>query len=154
MDWTIIITGAVGGLAAGLIAPLSPIVSWFLEKRRQKLEYKRELIRDAREALATAQTPDGPAFIDTPAYYAIRPYLSKKAVGMLETSWIVFAAGSRLGPVQGAVIDSLAQLERDWGLVAGGPEPRLPSEAPIKGRAPRKPGREKADRPIAPSTQE
>lgn len=133
MDWTTIITAAVAGAGAGVISSLlAPWVAWAIEKRRQAIDYKRELIGNARTALAEAMAKeDDEIFVKSAAYHALRPYLNEKAVGMLEAKYVGYSDGDRVGAVNGELIDAIAKLEREWGLISGRREPRLPSRVPV-----------------------
>lgn len=80
--------GFSGGVVGSLIAPW---VNWGIEKRREKLKYRRDLVQRWREAIE--KDFDQLAFNDTALYASLRPHLSKDALDAIEGNRIAVRVG-------------------------------------------------------------
>lgn len=113
-----VVISAIVGLLAGTVGSLiAPWVHWSIEKRKSKIEYRREQIRKWREEINASDT-NGVKPTDTAAYSAMRPYLDPELVKKLENALTIFASGGR-GPNTKKLIllDEITRLEREWGLI-------------------------------------
>lgn len=113
-----VITGVMGFIA-GLFAPW---VKWGIEKRRERLRHRRDLVAKWRRMIQTvAGTPIDPALGVTHLlerhedYYSLRPHLSTKTLGEIHSphTW----DGSSIGAELNNTLDDIAEIERKWGLV-------------------------------------
>jgi len=111
-----LISRAVGSLIA-------PWVHWGIEKRRGKLVRRQRIIDDCRSALSE---PDFSVFVfrETPAYAAIRQYLSEKVRTQTESAsgTRVYVAAIGAGRGEGnlhrtTLADEIARIEKEWELV-------------------------------------
>lgn len=117
--WSILIPAASGllaGIAGSLIAPW---VHWGIEKRREKLRYRREIVEVARQRI---EAPDfsKQSFRVSREYRYLRPYLDENIATTLERdlSTLVGQSGEDpSSPYRKKLIEALAKLERKWGLV-------------------------------------
>lgn len=104
-----------GALVGSLIAPL---VNWGIEKRRNRIAYRRELIKQWRADIQT-NYESFPQFSSSASYAAIRPHLTKEAVSKLEKP--VFHSRAQLGragdPMRHLLLDEISRIEREWKLV-------------------------------------
>jgi len=126
-------SGAIAGLISGVVGSLiAPWVQWAVEKRRNRQNYRRELIQSWRDTVtAFVQKGNGPDRInqlsETPEYSMMKAYLNSESrhwieVTMAETydsiredepeDWRLEVAGKRK-----IILDELARLEQKWGLV-------------------------------------
>jgi predicted YcjX-like family ATPase len=114
-----IVTGALG-FVAGLFTPW---VKWGIEKRRLKLQHRRELVARWRRMIQTiAQSPaetdvDVTRLLESHEdFYSLQPHLSSKALGQIHrgTTWL---AGSTIGAALQYMLDDIARIEKEWGLV-------------------------------------
>jgi hypothetical protein len=106
------IAGLVSGVAASLVAPW---VSWSIEQKREKLAYKRSLIRRWREFLANDF--DQLAFSGTAAYSEMRPHLSPSTREAIEGNKITVRLGRGGNVIHSLVLDDIARVEKEWGIV-------------------------------------
>ncbi len=114
-----IVTGLLGFIA-GLFTPW---VKWGIEKRRLKLRYRQELIaRWRRMVQRIAQSPvdsqDGVTRLleAHEDFYSLQPHLSSKAPGQIRRG-SAFLAGSTIGAALQFIVDDIARIEKEWGLV-------------------------------------
>lgn len=113
-----IATAAVTGLVSGVIASLfAPWVHWGIELRRNRLGYRRDVIRFAREdAKADFEREK---FVKTYSYSIIRDELLPETVARLHepapppgTAAAAWQEAMRL-----EMLLEIARIERKWGLV-------------------------------------
>ena len=111
-----VVIPAIAGLVSGGIASLvAPWVNWRIEQKREKLAYKRALIRRWREFLATDF--DQLAFTGTAVYSEIRPHLSSSTRESIEGNKITVRLGRGGNLIHSLVLDDIARLEKEWDLV-------------------------------------
>jgi hypothetical protein len=122
MDWVDVITRFIvppilGG-AGGLIAIYA---NWGIEKSRQRLARRRELITGWRMELMPMLRDRSrgwhelrPEVTASPYYASLRPHLSKEALKRLENERLVVAGGDF--PVQDFT-NEIGRIEREWKLV-------------------------------------
>jgi hypothetical protein len=138
MNWDIVLPYVLTfalGVAAGLF---SPWAYWGLQKRKQRLHGRRELVTAWRHELIpmVASSQDLPEIwggpkqakvLSSPCYASLRPHLSKEAIKKIEdpTLGLVLNRGgappseSHLAyrfPLK-IFIDEIARIEREWNLV-------------------------------------
>jgi hypothetical protein len=122
MDLTLkiaLIAGAsaiVGGLITGVIAPY---IAWGIEKRRTKLNDRRERIREWRKQIQIKEF-NRESFRQTTGYSTLRPYLSKKALAQMESETILIQNGGRVGGVNNLkpiIQDEISRIEKKWKLL-------------------------------------
>ena len=110
----------VGGLAGSLIAP---VVQWSIEKRRGKAAYRREMIARWRKAIDVHDFHDrwieGVPFGRTAEYAEMRQYIRPTLVSALEDERANFPTAHGRGGYgeRTQLLDSIAELEREWGLL-------------------------------------
>ena len=138
MNWDIVLQYVLPS-ALGVVAGLfSPWANWGIEKRKQRLQRRRELIAGWRLELIpmVASSQDSPEIwagpkqakvLSSPLYASLRPHLSKEAIKKIEdpTMGLVLNRGgappseSHLAyrfPLK-IFIDEIARIEREWNLV-------------------------------------
>lgn len=107
------IIGAISGsVVTGIGAFIAPWVNWGIEKRRDKMNRRRDLINNARIHLA-GRTLNREALRLSPAYAALRAHLTAEVVNNIEQR-------DRSGgeeTIQGTIMMELAELERKWKLI-------------------------------------
>lgn len=122
--------GAIAGLISGVIGSLiAPWVQWAIEKRRNLFEYRRELIKTWRDELENFDYEEG-NIRTTATYSAIRPHLKQEIGERLESPREVHVevesrdgvsditiSGKSPSSVKNMLLDEVARIERDWGLV-------------------------------------
>jgi hypothetical protein len=106
---------------AGLLANWQ---QWGLEKRRERLKRRRELVDSWRNGLLKdldltgyAGSSPGPKykFMETPEYASLRPHLSEKLRSQLEQKSLIIGGGSNYPRAE--LIEEIARKEREWGLI-------------------------------------
>ena len=139
MNWDIVLQYVLPsalGVAAGLF---SPWANWGIEKRKQRLQRRRELIAGWRLELipmVASSSQDLPEIwagpkqakvLSSPLYASLRPHLSKEAIKKIEdpTMGLVLSRGG--APPSGShwayrfplkiFVDEIARIEREWKLV-------------------------------------
>lgn len=115
-----VLLGFIAGIAGSLIAPW---VNWGVEKKREKLSHRRELIKEWRKMVK--QVIEG---VDqenvTPlemlqrheAYYSLERHLSKKTRFEVHTQR-TFKAGSTISASLSFILDEVSELEKKWKLI-------------------------------------
>jgi hypothetical protein len=123
------------GVAVGLF---SPWAYWGIEKRKKRLQRRRELVTGWRleiiPMVASSQDlleiwagPKQAKVLTSPSYASLRPHLSKEAIKKIEdpTMGLVLNRGGAL-PSESHLayrfplkifIDEIARIEREWDLV-------------------------------------
>jgi hypothetical protein len=128
-----IISGIVG-FATGAIASLvAPWVNWGIEKKRQKLNYKREQVAKWRkmiEEVADAQESHkndlhsglsheplwARQLLERHAdFYSLQPYLSTKTRAALDGR--TFLVGTTIESSLAYMVDDIARIEKKWDLI-------------------------------------
>lgn len=120
------LTPAAAGLLSGVIGSLvAPWVQWGIEARRERLKARRELLSNARTALANP--PPVAEFRKLPLYFQLKPHLSEKTVNAVtgtfdeygrEVIQLVMGGGyGGVNPYVHLVLDDLSQKEKEWGLL-------------------------------------
>jgi hypothetical protein len=121
-----LIAGAVGGTVASL-------VNWGIEKRKQKLAYRRELVASWRKMIADAPGQLGTKIADTNEllaffegqqnYYSLRAHLTTDTRARLKQSILhmVLTPPSVGMPPTNQLLrllsDEVARIEKEWELV-------------------------------------
>src|SRR5687767_10846727 len=110
---------ALLGFLAGVLGSLfAPWVQWTIEKRRSKLQYRRDLVKTWREAAGLALR-DGGDFRGTAAYSSLRPHLDPQLRALVEDPYHLLAGGNaRPGDAKHhMILDDIARIEKEWGLL-------------------------------------
>jgi len=138
MNWDIVLQYVLPS-ALGVVAGLfSPWANWGIEKRKQRLQRRRELIAGWRLELIpmVASSQDSPEIwagpkqakvLSSSIYASLRPHLSKEAIKKIEdpTMGLVLNRGG-VPPSESYLayrfplkifIDEIARIEREWNLV-------------------------------------
>jgi hypothetical protein len=126
------IIGGVAGLVTGVIGSLiAPWANWLIEKRKQKLAYRRELVAkwrkmveevnlfSSREELTHKQTRE--MLVKHVDYYSLHPHLQEKVlkkhnkvIDKIKTpDYKVFGTYTILT----FLVDQIAEIEKKWKLV-------------------------------------
>lgn len=75
-----VVAGAGGGTFAALVTPWA---QWGVDKRRERIERRIEIIRGARELVHQGQDVERSVLLKDPRYLAIRPHLSAEVEAKL-----------------------------------------------------------------------
>ncbi len=108
--------GLLGGVVGSLVAPW---VHWGIEKRRSRLESRRNLVQEWKRALDIAPF-DWDAFRESAAYASLRLHLSPKAMALVESGSMLLGSGGRgqgINNFRPFLLDEVARIEREWLLV-------------------------------------
>lgn len=112
------IASAVVGFASGL---LTPWIKWQVEKRREQLAYRRELVKAWRAAIEQEKyqfADERSTLLSSAAYSGLRVQLSAEALKTVEAVRTVYVGGARGDSVQKHVLlDEVARLEKKWALL-------------------------------------
>jgi len=106
-----LIAGAVGSLIA-------PWVHWAIEKRRAKIEYRRNSIAEWRSQIEAFNWNED-SFGDSATYASMRPHMNPEVVSRIEgpRTYIVPNEGRGCNAMKQCLVDELSRLEVDWGLL-------------------------------------
>ena len=113
-----VLPAALGFFGAMLGSLAAPRVNWGIEKLRQRNQARRELIAEARAAVA--QHDDVYEFRKSVPYGRIRPYLSAEALNYVEatnTIHVVLGTGGGINPYKPLVMRDINKLEQEWELL-------------------------------------
>jgi hypothetical protein len=122
MDWVDIAARyVVPPILGGLAGFFSPWASWEIEKRRQKLARRRELVTGWRMTLIpmlnerkTDWLNLRPKLIASPFYASLRPHLSDEALKMIYADRTVHAGEDVFLKL---FTNEIGRIEREWKLV-------------------------------------
>lgn len=106
--------------ALGLSGLLTLWAKWQIEKRRDRQQYRRELIQTWRDAIERHDdfTSEENSFGDTDAYASLRPHMSEEVIKKFEAPRTVYVSGGRGESVKKQMLlDEIARIESNWGLV-------------------------------------
>jgi hypothetical protein len=104
------ILGFIAGVIGSLVAPW---VHWGIEKRRQKMNYRRQLIKEWREEIDF----DVADFPNKARYSSLRPHLSKETIDAIEGNEITIRMGRKGDVIKGLLLDDIAKIEKQWDLI-------------------------------------
>jgi len=130
MDYTKILVPAIAGLLTGIIGSfIAPWAKWGIEKRKLRLENKKELLAESRTKIVD-QGIDNEEFMSTVVYSRIREYLSESLIKDIEGTYtgglnskrtinVVVGSGRNSGvnPFKNKLLDELTMLEKKWKLI-------------------------------------
>lgn len=112
--WSILIP-ALAGLVSGIIGSLvAPWVTWGIEKRKEKMKRRQELVQSCRKMLDTHSRE---RFLETQEYRHIRPFLSEEAVKCMEGELVMARQPGGPDRLRQALAESIDELEKHWGLI-------------------------------------
>jgi hypothetical protein len=121
MDWDIIgryVLPSALAIGTGLF---SPWAGWGIEKRRQRLERRRELVTAWRMNLIPLikRNPDRealrPKLMESPYYASLRPHIKPELLRRIEGKSRVAVAGEDF-PYE-IFVGEIGRIEREWKLV-------------------------------------
>ncbi len=127
----IVIPAVVGLLSGALGSLVAPWINWGIEKKKEKIKSRAQLIKDLREVLAKEEITNR-EFRNMALYSQIKSYLSKGTVEAIEGSFhegpgvvhretvVMVVGGGRLAganPFKNRTLDELTDLEKKWGLI-------------------------------------
>jgi hypothetical protein len=113
-----LISGVLG-LFGGWIASLVPLINWGIEKRRKKLDLRRERIMKW-QSMVSSPSFDAANFAQDAEYFALRPYLSKKLVGLIDSINLgthIIALGSGANFLKIELLKEIGELQKKWNLI-------------------------------------
>src|SRR5581483_9896050 len=109
---------AILGLVSGAIGSLvAPWVQWRIERKREKLAYKKEMIRRWRQFLDQKRDFDESELLDSAVYSEMRPHLSSRTVQSIECDKIDVRIGRGGYVIRSLILDDLSRLEEEWDLI-------------------------------------
>jgi hypothetical protein len=122
MDWIDVAARyVVPPILGGLAGFFSPWANWGIEKRRQKLARRRELITGWRLELIPMLSDREKDWLElrsamtaSPFYASLRPHLSENAVKMIEADRTAFAGTDVFLRL---FTNEIARIEQKWKLV-------------------------------------
>jgi hypothetical protein len=107
-----LIAGAIGSLIA-------PWVVWGIEKKRGRLQYRREQIASWRKAISGDFDQKG--FSESEIYPMLKRYLSKQLVKYIESikdhQSMRVVSLTTSDPIRLLLLEDIAKLERKWRLI-------------------------------------
>jgi len=107
-----IISGVFGLIAGAVGSLIAPWVHWGIEKRRNKLDRRRALIDNTRIFLS-GDAPTREDYRQSPAYAAIRPYLSQRIRDNIQQRNTSGAEQI----LREDILQEIAALEKRWKLI-------------------------------------
>jgi hypothetical protein len=118
---------ALLGFFAGVLgATFTPIIQWNIEKRRLKLQYKRDLIAQWRKAIAEAAaaiSPDAPFeevltyMVRNPAFYSLIVHRDPNTILRLQATHSELIKQASVHLAIAAFMEDINRMEREWGLI-------------------------------------
>src|SRR5262249_58649316 len=125
MDATVqvALTIAGGGIVGGLVsAVIAPRINWGIEKKRIRQAQRQKLVESFRIFLMrckdfTTDKTVGDILIGCPDYYRVRSYLDKDYVAEIEKLWDAEVRSTPVQSIVNRLIDDVARLETEWGLL-------------------------------------
>jgi hypothetical protein len=114
-----VVISAVAGLITGAVASLvAPWVNWRIERVREQLRYRREVVSRIREVIGSAAF-EPKDFFRTIDYQHVRRLIPERSRTSMESDRTVIATtgGDWRTPYRQALAEAVAALERQWQLV-------------------------------------
>lgn len=116
-----VIVGLVSATAGFISGLLVPWIKWQIEKRKEQLAYRRELIKSWRSAISSQVCDVGDeqnTFLGSAEYSSLRVHLGSESLKKVEAMRTLYVNGARGGFYRNQVLlDEVARLEKKWGLV-------------------------------------
>lgn len=127
--WAAVI-GGIAGLVTGAVSSLiAPWVQWGIEKKREDLRHKRDLITSWRTGIAAIDDkgtdvegmPKGylvhktDRYFGTPWYETLRPYLPENHRANFEKNNVAVGGGTPRS-LKNLVAGEVDRIEQEWGL--------------------------------------
>ena len=112
MGTSLILSGVVGWVAGAAGSLIAPWIHWGIEKRREKLRYRRTVVDNAR-AFFSGPVLTRKNYSHSLAYATICCYLSKEVTDNIQAHNTT--GGEQL--IRERVLQELADLERKWKLL-------------------------------------
>jgi len=108
--------GLIGGTVASLVAPW---VQWGIEKRRNKMTYRRQLVESWREYIDKNFNFNQNDFAGTATFSTLRPHLSKKLIKDIEDEAIQLTSigSSTHDSIKLDLLQEITRIEKRWGLI-------------------------------------
>jgi len=110
-----VIAAIVGAVVGGLVTLLGQWIHGRIKQKREKLAYKRDMIRRWREFLD--RNFDQTEFSGTAIYSELRPHLSTDTLQSIESNRIALRVGRGGNVIRSLVLDDIARLEKEWDLI-------------------------------------
>jgi hypothetical protein len=120
--WAAIVGGIAGVVTGSISAVVAPWANWGIEKRRQKLNDRRERIKAWREMVKVTNL-QRESFRETTGYSTLRPYLTTGLIDEIERTDInitLTMGGStpdRKTQLKARILDEIAAIEKQWKLL-------------------------------------
>ena len=114
--WVTIVGGLAGIVTGGISSLIAPWANWGIEKRKQKLAHRRELIAKWREMIKEAVQQEKPLveFLERHKdYYSLKPHLRQG----IHAGERTFTVGASVDTPVLLLIDEIARIEREWKLI-------------------------------------
>ena len=105
--------GLIGGVIGSLVAPW---VQWAIEKRRSRMDNRRQLIETWREEVENFSWTEGD-FRLTATYSAIKPHLRDEVRESIQAGEPLTTEDGREVWHKQMLLDEAARTEKEWGLV-------------------------------------
>src|SRR5438132_10375429 len=117
--WSILVPSLLGLLSGAVGSLIAPWVNWGVEKRREKLKYRREVIHRCRERI---DSPDftKQSFRATLEFRYLKRFMSKDDIRNIEadTAFLVPQQDENsVLPYRRILHDAVERLEKDWDLI-------------------------------------
>jgi hypothetical protein len=113
-----VVIPAISGLVSGTIASLvAPWINWRIEQKREKLAYKKEMIRRWRQFLDRDRDFGESELLDSAVYSEMRPHLSSRTVQSIEGGTIDVQVGRGGYVIRSLILDDISRLEEEWDLI-------------------------------------
>jgi hypothetical protein len=110
-----ILLAILAAVSAVIGAFVRPEVGWNIEKRRQRMQERREKIARWREWLG--QRPEHSDLNDSQTYTELRPYLRARTRSTCEGGPIRLVMGRGGNAAENEILEDIHRLEHRWGLV-------------------------------------
>jgi len=110
-------------IAIGLLGLLTLWVKWMIDKRREREKYRREMIKKWRDAINSIDDSYfnnmGLPFGDMLWYSSLRLHMKTDIIDKLEKprTFIVPSDGRQGFPKKQYLLDEIARIEKEWGLI-------------------------------------
>lgn len=120
------IAAVIGAIAGAIAALIAPWAKWGVEKRKRKLLWRKEFIKDCKRIIKKRNfIPE--LFIESPHYSTLKPYLSDSLQKDIKKR--VYTPGKMPTPkqkresimkefrIKKRLFDEINILEKKWGLI-------------------------------------
>jgi len=120
INWETVVVAIVSGVgAAGITNVIGPVVHYTIEKKKERLGWRRSAINTVRDYIPRyLENPDAyDPLPNSDGFTRLRPYINRKVVSLVERESNTYLEADLVRPRWAEMLlNELDRLDRKWGL--------------------------------------